>query len=86
MANTTASLKTLARNLKNAAAKNKAPRVVNSKKVAAHWCGCHSELPTDSKWVEPRGSLFSAQKREKGNNRRLEGAICQAAYNKKYGI
>lgn len=80
MANNTASIKSLARNLKNAAAKNKAPKIFCSKVNATTWCGCHSELPTDTKWNKvPRNSAFNRHVRERGNNRALMAAMAACA-------
>lgn len=79
-------LKNLAKEIRRNAVK--APKVLHSKKVAVKtsWCGRHSELPTDIAWAKiPRGA-FDTHKREKGNNRNLQAAICQAAYNRKRGI
>lgn len=89
MAKINASLKTLAREIKNAAGV-KAQKKVAVKKTFAMpkgWCGKHSELPTDIDWTKvPRNGAFDARKRDRGNNRPLAAAICQAAYNKKMGI
>ncbi len=89
MANNTASLKTLAREIKKNAVKVPAS-VRKLGKIAGTtkgWCGKHSELPTDIDWTKvPRGGAFDAHKRDRGNNRPLAAAICQAAYNKKMGI
>lgn len=89
MAKINASLKTLAREIKNAAGV-KAQKKVTVKKTFAMpkgWCGKHSELPTDIDWTKvPRNGAFDAHKRDRGNNRPLAAAICQAAYNKKMGI
>lgn len=48
-----------------------------SKKFA---CGCHSELPTDTKWNKLRPTAFNVHQREKGNNKALIAAMV-AAYN-----
>lgn len=90
MAKINASLKTLAREIKNAAGvKAPARKKITAKTYSTPngWCGKHSELPTDIDWTKvPRNGAFDAHKRDRGNNRPLAAAICQAAYNKKMGI
>ena len=89
MAKINASLKTLAREIKNAAGVKAQKKVAVKKTYSTPkgWFGMHSELPTDIDWTKvPRNGAFDAHKRDRGNNRPLAAAICQAAYNKKMGI
>lgn len=88
MANNTAALKNLAKNLKASAVK--VPKSVKLcpkvSKLPRTWCGGHSELPTDTDWSKVRYGIFDAVKRDRGDNRALCAAIAQASHNRKFGI
>lgn len=84
----TAELRNLARNLKASAVKVR-KSVANCPKVGRvpkGWCGCHSDLPTDTKWEKIRYGVFDAMKRDRGDNRAVVAAVVQMKHNKKFGI
>lgn len=84
----TAELRNLAKNLKASAVKvrksvAKCPKVG---RVPKGWCGCHSELPTDTDWSKIRYGVFDAMKKDRGDNRAIVAAVAEMKHNKKFGI
>lgn len=61
---------------------NRLKNMTKSVKVKKRNYGCHSELPTDTKWDDVfadmrAGHRFYDDKQFKGHNRTFEKAICQ---------
>ena len=61
---------------------NAQKKLVKKAKLKTHNYGCHSELPTDTKWddvfIDMRsGHRFYDDKQIKGHNATFEKAICQ---------
>lgn len=84
----TAELRKLARDLKASAVKV-SKSVANCPKIGRvqkSRCGCHSDLPNDTKWEKIRYGVFDMMKKDHGDNRALAAAIVQMKYNKKFGI
>lgn len=73
----TAELRNLAKNLKASAVKIR-KSVAACPKVSfvnKNWHGCHSELPTDTKWNKIRFGVFDAVKGDRGNNRAIVAGV-----------
>jgi hypothetical protein len=81
-----AELRNLAKNLKASAVKIR-KSVAACPKVAfvnKNWHGCHSELPTDTKWNKIKFGVFDAVKGDRGDNRAICAAAVQLVKNRKF--
>ena len=71
-------LRNIAKNLKAAAVKPRKAAVAAGKitqPVKKSWFGCHSELPTDTRWNKIRFGVFDAVKGDRGDNRAIVAGV-----------
>lgn len=80
-------LRNIAKNLKAAAVKPRKAAVAAGKitqPVRKSWFGCHSELPTDTRWNKIKFGIFDAVKGDRGDNRAIVAAAVQLIKNRKF--